>query len=1250
MPSGREQWWVSAIVAGWLAIVSQSAAADPPKLTGESPRTAQRFVDAAAFEKDQRWTDAIELYLRLLDDAGNDLVPADDDPRHLLPARDLVHRRVAARPELLAPYRARVEPRAKRLLEQGEASGDVQPLEQIVDQFFCSRSAETALHRLGDLACEHGDFEAARRYWRLLEPADSARSLAYPDPQAGPALARAKQAVAFLLAGDRPAAAAAIQAFRKTHADAAGHLAGRDGNLATTLQHLLDTADLVRVPAAEIALAPTTFAIDATRNGVLPGVLPPFAPEPRYPPIILPGGEDRHGVQHKQVRPAALAFHPLIARGQIFVANGRHVLAYDLATGKRSGAFDLLPSGEEVPSWATTKLPLNSGGAFTLTADGDRLFARLGPPTIKATRGEAASVLVCLQWRPDAATPAERLRSRWSIAPPKAGPADAVATWEGSPVVRDGRLFAAFTRLDGTRAVTTIGCFDADDPSTGPIWRSDVYEAAAETADRARPHLLTLAGQHVVLGSHAGVIVALDAASGRRAWAVRYPPRESGPTGNETGPRDPAPCVAAGGRLYVAPADAGRVICLDAASGSSVWTSDPLDVAHLLGVVGDRVICTLGGFHAGLCALDAATGRRLPDWGYRVAGADALAPFGRGLLCRDRVYWPTRAAGVQMLRMDGTTGYPPTSFRDLPGGNLTYGDGSLVVATADRLHVLVGTPVEVAGPAHRVGKVSDHRHDLLLWQADMLRRTGRPAADVRAALDAAAEREFSPERRAVALVRRAEFDESVGGSGVARRAITSSEELRRVSLRGGDGRIWSAQAWADERTDGVARPESAKGVAVDQSRPRPSQTQGVPPSDNDLRLPLEPAWQISLDRGREWALLPEDGNDVGRVYVAGRDWLACRSASDGVDRWRRELEFAPTWLVLANGSVIVAGADGAARLGVTDGKVVWQFRVPASVPWFDRPGWLDTEAIWARERLTGFRWAAGRLFAMLGSGLLIALDGTTGRVAWQHSAPFAGAFQPNYFADSRHVVAQTAAGRRWILDAATGSVLQTGPAPEEPWPNSPIALDDRRLLVVEDGKLVVLDRSAWTTAWTWDLPRWPSLTGNLPQTRLVSGMLLVGVPRNDCTEIERLEPATGRPLSSRPVCMARGSVDLAGAAADGGLLHLVVDGELRSIECDRGRIMDRRTLQPTARWRVEPAVDGLLLWTVPTASPFEPPGRCGILMIDRSEPERQRGKESSLALGLGPSGLLSVRVVGNEVIVATGGEVRGYRGASREVK
>jgi outer membrane protein assembly factor BamB len=1245
MRTGRRLWLAAA--AGWLAVAADRAPADPPKVAGAAPRTAHRFAEAADLAKDKRWAEAVELYLRLVDEAGDDLVPSDADSDLLLPARGLVYRRIAARPELLAPYRARVEPRAKRLLEQAEIARDPQLLEQLVDQFFCSRSAEAALHLLGDLACERGDFEQARAYWHQLEPAVAAAELAYPDAQYK-ALAKAKQILARLLAGERGDAVAELAAFRKAHADAVGHLAGRDGNLAETLQALVKTAESVRVPQlTSITPAPTTFAGDAARNGILTGVLPPFVPQPRYPTIQLPGTKNHKA---SAFRPTAIPYFPVIARGHVFVADSGQVLAYVLATGQLAGRFEF-KSDEPLP--ANEKQPTPLG--YTLTVDGDNVFARLGSPAPRPARDARPSVLVCLRWQPEQASPNDQLRPRWTL--PAAKLDSEAAAWDGAPVIRDGRLFAAITRIDGGRAVTAIVCYPIADPSAGPVWQKDVYESPVDSADGTRPHLLTLAGPLVVICSHTGAIVALDAGTGRRAWAVRYPARESPETA--AGPRDPAPCIYAAGRLYVAPADAGGVFCLDAASGAPLWQSPALDVAHLLGVASGRVVCSVGGFHAGLCALDAATGQRLSSWGYRVGGAEALAPLGRGLLFGDRVYWPTRAAGVQELRWDGTTGYPPTVFRDLPGGNLAYGNGCLVVATADRLHVLVGEPEELAGPEHHVGRFApdddaDRRHSKLLWRAERLRRMGRPAAEVRAVFEAAASAKFSPERRIMAVLRWAEYariNECSDEASAVFRRVADSDELSHVCLRDADGAFRSASENDDARLG--ERAALAPGPAdTGEGFARTFGDREVDaPRSPRLRFPLEQSWRIVLDHDHEWAMVPDRESASDRVLVAGRHWLSRRAVPAGTERWRRDLPFTPVWAAVIHGTFIVAGDNGIARLSAADGRLIWSFRVPDAAPWFDRPCWRDPRPVAEVKQLSGFRSADARVIARFGERTMIAVDGATGALLWQQSAPLGRAFHPDYFADGRCVVMQATDARRYVYDAGTGRVLHSGPAPPDPWPGRPIALDDQRLLVVEDGRLVALDRSTWEPIWTWALPRWPSLTGEPPQTRLVNGVLLVSVARNDGYEIERLDPETGRPLSDG-VFVSRDRIDLRGVAADGNLLFVATDGELRTIDFQQDRVIARRKLATTGRLYVEPVADGLLLWTMPAASPTEPPVRAGSLVfVNRSEPERQRADFSSLALGLGPGNCLrDVRIVGDQVLVTSAGEIRGYRGAKREVK
>jgi outer membrane protein assembly factor BamB len=527
----------------------------------------------------------------------------------------------------------------------------------------------------------------------------------------------------------------------------------------------------------------------------------------------------------------------------------------------------------------------------------------------------------------------------------------------------------------------------------------------------------------------------------------------------------------------------------------------------------------------------------------------------------------------------------------------------------------------------------------------MLHQSRRPAAEVRAVFDSAAAAEYPPERRFLAMHRRAEYERLAGNdesAAAVARQVADSDDLSRVVVRDADGVIRSARAWASQSID----------APVPGSRPTANERE--PEEPLRLRLPLEPMWRLPLDRGHEWGLLPEHDPEPGRVFVCGRHWLACRDTREGTERWRTNLSFTPIWLTAVNGSLIVAGDNGVARLSAADGRPAWQFLVPPIATWFDRPGWRDLDAVASVERLAGFHWTGGRPVAQLGSRSLVSIDGVTGRIVWQRSAPMAKQYHSAYFADGRCVVAQSSDGRRWVFDAMTGRVLHSGPAPTDAWPTPPLALDERRLLVVEEGRLVALDRSTWKPSWTWDLPRPVSLTGELPRTRLTNGVLLVGVPRNDCYEVERLNPVTGQPLSAEGVAVGRGPIDLTAVAVDGDLLHVAAEGEFKTIDCHKDCVVARRPLPPALRWRIEPTADGLLCWAVPIVAPTETLSRSGRLVQvghRRLASENRHTGEALAAhpeIELGPRAL--VWVSGDEVRVVSDHEIRAYRGANREVK
>src|SRR5262249_55281886 len=117
------------------------------KLVGNSPRTAGRFATAQAHVAQQKWTEAIAEYQGILDESGDDVMPADaKNPDHCVGVRRLCQIQFAAMPAAgLRVYRARFDEPAQKALEQ--AGRDIGQLRRIVENYFCAIAAETAIDR-----------------------------------------------------------------------------------------------------------------------------------------------------------------------------------------------------------------------------------------------------------------------------------------------------------------------------------------------------------------------------------------------------------------------------------------------------------------------------------------------------------------------------------------------------------------------------------------------------------------------------------------------------------------------------------------------------------------------------------------------------------------------------------------------------------------------------------------------------------------------------------------------------------------------------------------------------------------------------------------------------------------------------------------------------------------------------------------------------------------------------------------------
>jgi outer membrane protein assembly factor BamB len=674
-------------IIGILYLPLLAAADEPPgrvSLPGESAAGARRLAAIDQLAADGRWAEAVEEYRRLGDEAGQELVPVHAGLS--LQARKLCHLRLSALPaDALRLYRTKVDARAKRWLEQAEAEHDPRWLRKIVEEAFGSRSGDRALDRLGDQAFERGDFDEAERWWRLLvapahasaplaRRADAAPlALAFPDPQVDVARVRAKQILARLFRGERADVPELLTAYRAVHGQAEGRLAGRQGRY----------ADILKALAAADVGTPRerpwpTFAGAPTRNPVMPQA-PRRLDQPTWTwPLDEAGGRDKR-VETLTARARRLAFHPLVLDNQVLVADARSVTAFDLATGARAWDY-LLGGGKNGGVRVPAKMAVPDV-RYTLTAAGNHVYARLGAQAIgprkegaAARLGNADSFLVCLRRRPDA----DGRRECWVRRPERA-----TEVFEGAPLVQHGRVYLAVTRVTGANRVTAVACYDA---VTGePRWRQPVDVCEVQdlhpTSGRRPHHLLTLAGPYLIYNSHAGAVVALEAATGRRAWAARYPSRGDRLEDARPSPRDLAPCVYAAGRLFVAPADCGRIFCLDSETGQRLWEGEPpVEAVHLLGVAQGRLVFTTAG---DVRAVSTATGRTL--W-----VSPPLRPFGRGVLAGDWVLCPTEA-GLRVLELEhgqpvaDAYNYIPNDVR----GNLAIGDGCLVTADVAKLHAYV---------------------------------------------------------------------------------------------------------------------------------------------------------------------------------------------------------------------------------------------------------------------------------------------------------------------------------------------------------------------------------------------------------------------------------------------------------------------------------------------------------------------------------------------------------------------------------
>lgn len=1190
---------VVCVLACMGSVQSAPTAADRSRIPVESEQTRKRLVEAEQKLGAGKAADAADDLQRILDEAGDDLVSLDG--KHLVPARRVAHRSLARLPaETLAAYRDRVDVPARKLLDQAKRDRDPRPLQILLARYFPARACEEALGLLGEFAFERGDFRTAEAHWRRLLADSPGEVVPFPDPRAEsrPGVL-ARVVLAEIFQGDRVEAERDLARLGKEFPDASGRLAGKDGKYVEILRGLLASPPgLPPEPTPDGEWS--SFAGSPGRSGKVTGRLPYYWPtRPTWKTPIPP---DRVNPRNPTRSAEAVGFHPVVLDGTAYISDGVRILGFDVLTGKSRVAFDPRPAG--APGFPDPPmLPLEVDADFALTVAEGKLFARLGAVGIAGSPGEkSTSFLVALS--PEGG----KLVQKWRLpAPVQKGSA---GVWEGAPIVAGGRVYAVLARFEGTRVMHSIMCYD--DPPGRPVWSTEVSDTpvASLAENRARLELLTLAEGNLIFCPNSGAVVAVDAGTGKPAWAFRYPAPEWSPT--HIAPRDISPPVSADGIVYIAPTDTDRIFALEAGTGRPLWETGPIHTDQLLGVTRGHLIATIAGPNRGIRGLDIRTGSHREPEGWATHDDPFLSSYGRGLVSDSLVLWPTKSGIFLLHPTDGTAARPPIPG---PHGNLAFADGVLLVAT----------------PTEMWGYVADRRllqkRKKALSQRptdppDAVRELGYALADAgrfREAEDAFAEAGGSAEasrRKAEWLADSAEWailrGERDQALAVWRQILAG--DFPRESRAHAAGRVLSVDpraaippelldAWILSPT-GVPRQVrdlqagSDRPAAVTVSFPSPPDTDlpAIPSLGPDSRIgsvtrfptpgcvPLLP-FPGQTDLPGMGGLIPVDARKL--LVCDGRKLYAIRPGEEK-PAWEVALPVGvrPTHASASENAILVAGPRGIAAFRFADGKRLWEVVVPETSPLPEREGRpvpRSHEVEPPFPDLCGFAVEGDRVVARLGGHHLIGFDLTSGRVAWVLDAakrarfsPFASdpfpRISPGFALVGNRVVAQTSRGRRLGVTASTGTIRGDFDGTLARWDSPPAVLGNHRVAVA-DGPGVVrgIAVDLRLPEWTYDARGETSLTGRAPAVRKLGDILLAAFFRNHGIEVVRLLPATGRPAwGDRTAFLPAGDIDLSLADADASTVYLPAEGKLLAVRTEDGRELWTANLGP-GLWRVRVA-------------------------------------------------------------------------------
>ena len=705
--------------------------------------TIDRFLEA------QQWDEAIEALGRLMDVAGEQLVPLADPEQpdvgfvRYVPLRVYGQLRLASMhgsaDEALAAYRRRVDGPARSALRAAlDRDPDRDPVERlraVVDEYLLSSVGDQALYHLGEFELHRGDFGRARRAWQQISPrwvlestrsngyfegrlvAESATdswpegegterpaSPVYPDTGLDLADVHARLVLVSILEGSADRAAEELERYERLHGERTGTLAGQTGPYRQLLERMLEQSrgwsppsppdDWPTFGGSHDRRRVATGEVDTALAPIWTVPLPQREAEYQWLDGVARPGDDASGL---------LSYHPIVVGEKVILATGERIediRAFDLGTGRSlwpaPGAPQAPEPEEEEPSPLALPLVWGPPGIaehwgvprFTLTAAAGRLYAKLGH--------QATSVVSSDRYDPPApgslvALDLEAERRRLFEIVLESEQAAAGWAFEGAPLVDGENLYVAMRRRENLRTQFHVACYTMRRNRATLLWRRQLISAESPGQGELEEYthnLLTLDEGVLYANTNLGAVAALEAHDGRIRWLTRY--RRVPLTNDE--PRSD------GRYLFrdLNPCLIHREKVLVAPSDTDRifaldrYTGRPVwDTGS--GRADDAVhLLGVGGGHLlasgdRLYWIDVETGRLRARFPERIE--ESSRGYGRGLLVDNLVLWPTRER-IHVLAQDA-----PRLVRQpielsplgMTGGNLLLAGDTLLVAGANQL-------------------------------------------------------------------------------------------------------------------------------------------------------------------------------------------------------------------------------------------------------------------------------------------------------------------------------------------------------------------------------------------------------------------------------------------------------------------------------------------------------------------------------------------------------------------------------------